>query len=91
MIYSMNEAFQVVLPHLPSELASFEAVSNIQKVACSLPPVYWGGFECRLEETASQVDFHQGIEPGTDTTKFLNALPPLKAIKDPRETLTINF
>jgi hypothetical protein len=60
-VYSLDDSLQVILPHLPLDLVSPDVLPAIRQVARSLPPLHWGGFECRLGENKTRIDFHQGI------------------------------
>jgi hypothetical protein len=60
-LYSLDDSLQVTLPHLSPNLVSPDVVPAIRQMARALPPLHWGGFECRLEESKPQIDFHQGI------------------------------
>lgn len=54
---SMQDYLQIVTPYLHSDLVSPEALSHIQPLAQILPPSSPAGFECRLGENQSRVDF----------------------------------
>ncbi|HEY9852263.1 MAG TPA: class I SAM-dependent methyltransferase [Leptolyngbyaceae cyanobacterium] len=53
----MEDYLRVVIPHIDPELVSSEALSRIQALAQILPPFSIAGFECRLGEKQSRVDF----------------------------------
>lgn len=53
----MADYLRVVAPHILSPLVSRKAFSNIQALAQSLPPLSVAGFECRLGQAQSRVDF----------------------------------
>lgn len=60
MHFSLDNFFQLLLPHLPFPLFSSEIIQASQKLAKLLPPIYCCGFECRLD-SSQQIDFHQFI------------------------------
>lgn len=55
---SMQDYLKIVTPHLHPDLVSAAALSHIQPLAHILPAASLGGFECRLGEHRSAVDFH---------------------------------
>jgi hypothetical protein len=58
---SLRDSLELVLPALPAELVSAEAIPWLRAVASVLPPVHRAGFECRLADTEDEVDLQQGI------------------------------
>ncbi|UBF28793.1 hypothetical protein K9N68_13655 [Kovacikia minuta CCNUW1] len=54
---SMQDYLQIVTSHLHPNLVSAEALSHIQPLAQILPASSLAGFECRLGENQSGVDF----------------------------------
>jgi hypothetical protein len=54
---SMQDYLKIVIPHLHSDLVSPAALSYIQPLAQTLPASSMAGFECRLGEDRSGVDF----------------------------------
>ena len=57
MNYSIENYLKNVIPYLNDELVSPAALSDIQKLSRILPPLSIAGFECRLREGDSRVDF----------------------------------
>ncbi len=65
-MYSLDDSLQVIIPHLPLNLVSPDVLPAIRQMARALPPLHWGGFECRLGENRTLIDFHQGIVANDD-------------------------
>jgi ubiquinone/menaquinone biosynthesis C-methylase UbiE len=61
MSSSMADYLKVVTPHLHPELVSPLALSPIQALAQQLPPLSLAGFECRLGDNQSRVDFQVNL------------------------------
>lgn len=57
MRYSLHDHVRVAVPSLPPSLASAETIAAITALARSLPPTADFGFESRLREAASALDF----------------------------------
>jgi hypothetical protein len=79
----MQDYLRVITPYLHPELVSVEALAHIQTVAQFLPPLSLAGFECRLGNGQSRVDFQVNIplNPRTFPKQFL-AYPQGKAFLD---------
>ncbi|KAM3102287.1 hypothetical protein ACKFKF_04355 [Phormidesmis sp. 146-12] len=70
---AMEDYLKVVAPHLHSELVSTEALSHIQSLTQILPAFSVAGFECRLTDEQSRVDFQANLSYGAPSLpeKFL--------------------
>ena len=64
-VSSMRDYCQVVAPFLDSALVSPEALSRIYAITQPLSPFSIAGFECRLADNQSRVDFVAGVHHGT--------------------------
>lgn len=68
---TMSDLIQVLLPNLSPALAGPGAVSDILRITRALPPIGCGGFECRLADDDSQVDFSQCISTSIEDLAML--------------------
>lgn len=59
----MVDYLRVVTPYLDSELFSLKSLGEIQKIAKYLPHSSLAGFECRLGESQTKVDFQISVNP----------------------------
>jgi hypothetical protein len=59
----LADALALVLPALDPALATPAAARQMRHVSGVLPPIYRGGFECRLEAHDPQLDLQQCILP----------------------------
>jgi len=75
MTGSMAGAVALMRPHLSLSLVSSAAFSRIERFSAMLPPIYWGGFECHLDEVPDHVDFHQGYNNAEELKNFLRVFP----------------
>ncbi len=69
---SLKEDLNLALKLLPTTIVKDEFRAKFLKLADSLPPTHWLGFEIRLSSESDQIDFHQGIERADNVYAFFN-------------------
>ncbi|MCF8049993.1 MAG: hypothetical protein K9L59_02065 [Desulfobacterales bacterium] len=72
MSHSLAGALALMQPHLDPAIVSEKVFARMVKLACLLPPIYWGGFECHLGDGPHSVDFHQGYNQVEEFEKFVH-------------------
>ncbi|HYE72314.1 MAG TPA: hypothetical protein VEF04_03250 [Blastocatellia bacterium] len=71
MTATFAESIELLLGHLPPTLATSETILSLQTAARFLAPIPRGGFECRLQAQAFQVDLQQQILSSHDEPAIL--------------------
>lgn len=83
MADALNAYLRLAAPHLSPRLISSQALADLERIACQLPPVSVSGFECRLGQEQAQADLGVRLLAADGSRAALAGRPEATGALDP--------